>query len=64
MAYAVNGYKELSGYRCPHCRQISYDYQWITLEEGKYQCPKCSLNTATLKLIEVVLLSRGRIWRK
>lgn len=60
-----NRAKEISVYRCPHCRQMSHDYEWILLEDkGKVQCPKCSLlsSTTVLKRIHIELLRRGRIW--
>ncbi len=65
MALANNHVKEISVYRCPHCRQISHDYEWVFQKEKEnYQCPKCRIlcSTPQLKPIHVELLKRGRIW--
>ena len=67
MLNSNNRLNEISLFRCPYCRQISHKYEWLLLEDkGKYQCPKCLLlcNRTLLKLINIELLKRGRIWIK
>jgi|GEM_PF-2902683 len=65
MTYSNKSVKEISGYRCPICRQISHELKWVRVDEkGNYQCPECHLvsSVEVLKLLRILIFKRERIW--